>query len=157
MELGLRGREGEQEGGAHTERKDKEGDSKTELSDSSVTFSFQAVVPEKSCSLVQFSHSVLSDSLRPHGLQHTSPPCPSPTPGAYSNSCPLRQWCHPTISSSLVPFSSHLHLSQHQNLFQWVSSLHHVAKVLEFQLHHQSFQWTLRTDLLSIYKHPWMR
>ena len=48
----------------------------------------------------------MSDSLQPHGLQHTSLPCPSPTPGAYSNSCPLRQWCHPTISSSVVPFSS---------------------------------------------------
>ena len=57
---------------------------------------------------VQFSCSVMSDSLRPHGLQHTRPPCPSPAPGVYSNSCPLRQWCHPTISSSVVPFSSHL-------------------------------------------------
>ena len=52
------------------------------------------------------SHSVMSDSLQPHGLQHIRPPCPSPTPGAYSNSCPLHRWCHPTISSSLVPFSS---------------------------------------------------
>ena len=58
-----------------------------------------------SCS-VQFSHSVVSDSLRPHGLLHARPPCPSPTPGVYSNSCPLSQWCHPTISSSVVPFSS---------------------------------------------------
>ena len=55
---------------------------------------------------VQFSHSVLSDSLQPHGLQHARPTCPSPTPGAYSNSCPLSSWCHPTISSSVVPFSS---------------------------------------------------
>ena len=54
----------------------------------------------------QFSHSVVSDSLRPHGLQHTRLPCPSPTPGASSNSCPSHQWCHPTISSSVVPFSS---------------------------------------------------
>ena len=59
-------------------------------------------------SSVQFSHSVMSDSLRPHGLQHTRPPCPSQTPGVYSNSCPLSWWCHPTISSSVVPFSSHL-------------------------------------------------
>ena len=51
--------------------------------------------------------SVVSDSLRPHGLQHTRPPCPSPTPGVYSNSCLLSRWCHPTISSSVVPFSSH--------------------------------------------------
>ena len=54
---------------------------------------------------VQFSHSVMSDSLWPHGLQHDRPPCPSPTPGAYSNSCPLSWWCHPTTSSSVVPFS----------------------------------------------------
>ena len=55
---------------------------------------------------VQFSCSVMSDSLWPHGLQHTRPPCPSPTPGVYWNSYPLSQWCHPTISSSVVPFSS---------------------------------------------------
>ena len=55
---------------------------------------------------VQFSCSVLSDSLRPHGLQHTRPPCPSSAPEIYSNSCPLSQWCHPTISSSVIPFSS---------------------------------------------------
>ena len=48
---------------------------------------------------VQFSCSVMSDSLQPHGLQHVRPPCPSPTPRAYSNSCPLSQWCHPTVSS----------------------------------------------------------
>ena len=57
-------------------------------------------------SLVQFSCSVVSDSLQPHGLQHARPPCPWPTPGACSNSCPLSQWCHQTISSSVVPFSS---------------------------------------------------
>ena len=57
-------------------------------------------------SSVQFSHSVVSDSLWPHGPQHTRFPCPSPTPGAYSNSCPLSQWCHPTTSSSVIPFSS---------------------------------------------------
>ena len=57
---------------------------------------------------VQFSHSVVSDSLQPRGLQHARPPCPSPTPGAYSNSCPLSRWCHLTISASVIPFSSHL-------------------------------------------------
>ena len=57
-------------------------------------------------SSVQFSCSVVSDSLRPHELQHTRPPCPSPTPGTYSNSCPLSRWCHPVISYSVVPFSS---------------------------------------------------
>ena len=59
-------------------------------------------------SSVQFSCSVVSNSLWPHGLQHARPPCPSPTPEAYSNSCSLSQWCHPTIASSVVPFSSHL-------------------------------------------------
>ena len=57
-------------------------------------------------SSVQFSHSVVSDSLRPHGLQHTRLPCPSPTPEACSNSCPLNQCCHQTISSSVIPISS---------------------------------------------------
>ena len=57
-------------------------------------------------SSVQFSCSVVSDSLWPHGLQLARPPCPSPTPGVYSNSCPLSWWCHPTILSSVVPFSS---------------------------------------------------
>ena len=56
-------------------------------------------------SSVQFSCSVMSDSLRPHEPQHARPPCPSPTPGVYPNSCPLSQWCHPTISFSVVPFS----------------------------------------------------
>ena len=55
---------------------------------------------------VQFSLSVVSESLRPQALQHTRPPCPSPTPGIYSNSCLLSQWCQPTISSSVIPFSS---------------------------------------------------
>ena len=56
----------------------------------------------------QFSHSVVSDSLWPHGLQHTRPPCPSPAPEVHSNSCPLNRWCHPTTSSSVGPFSSYL-------------------------------------------------
>ena len=56
-------------------------------------------------SSVQFSRSIMSDSLRPHGLQHVQLPCLSSTPGAYSNSCPLSRWCHPAISSSVVPFS----------------------------------------------------
>ena len=57
-------------------------------------------------SSVHFSCSVVSDSLQPHEPQHARPPCPSPTPQVYPNSCPLSQWCHPTISSSVVPFSS---------------------------------------------------
>ena len=58
------------------------------------------------CFSVQFSHSVVSNSLRLHGLQHARAPCPLPTPGVHSNSCPWSQWCHPAISSSVVPFSS---------------------------------------------------
>ena len=89
------------------------------------------------------------NSLWPHGLKHTRPPCPSPTPGACSNSCPLSQWClqssHPLSSHSLPTFN----LSQHQGLFHWVSSSYQVAKVLEFQLQHQSFQWIFRTDFLQ--------
>ena len=57
-------------------------------------------------SLVQFSCSVMSDSLQPHESQHARPPCPSPTPGLHPNSCPSSRWCHPAISSSVVPFSS---------------------------------------------------
>ena len=59
-------------------------------------------------SSVQFSRSVMSNSLQPHGLQNARPPCPSPTPRVYSNSWPLSRWCHPIISSSVIPFSSHL-------------------------------------------------
>ena len=73
--------------------------------------------------------SVVSDSLRPHGLKHARPPCPSSTPGVNSSSYPLSSCCHPTISSSVVPFSSR-HLSQHQSLFKWVNSSHQMAKVL---------------------------
>ena len=68
-------------------------------------------------SSVQFSHSVVSNSLRPHGLQHTRPPCPSPTPRVYWNSCPLSRWCHPTISSSVIPFSSCLQSFQASGSF----------------------------------------
>jgi len=67
---------------------------------------------------VQFSHSVVSDSLRPHGLQHARPPCLSPAPGVHSNSCPLSQWCYPTISSSVVPFSSYLQSFPASGYFQ---------------------------------------
>ena len=63
---------------------------------------------DRPISSVQFSRSSMSNSLQPHGLQHVRLPCPSPTPGACSNSCPLNKWCHPTISSSVIPFSSRL-------------------------------------------------
>ena len=69
-------------------------------------------------SSAEFSHSVVSNSLRPHESQHTRPPCPSPTPGVHSNSCALSWWCHPAISSSVVPSPPALNPSQHQGLFQ---------------------------------------
>ena len=97
---------------------------------------------------VQFSRSVVSNPLGPHEPQHARPPCPSPTPRVYPNLCPLSRWCHPTISSSVVPSPPALNLSQHQGLFKWIGSSHQVAKVLEFQLQYQSFQSTPRTDLL---------
>ena len=69
-------------------------------------------------SSVQFSCSVMSNSLRPHGPQHARPPCPSSTPGVYSNSCPLSRWCHPTISSSVIPFFSSLQSFPASETFQ---------------------------------------
>ena len=94
-------------------------------------------------SSVQFSPSVVFDSLRPHESQHARSPCPSPTPGVHSDSRPSSQWCHPAISSSVIPFSSCPQSFPASGTF-----LHQVAKVLEFQLQHQSFQWTPRNDLL---------
>ena len=67
---------------------------------------------------LQFSSSFISNSLQPHGWQHTRSPCLSPTPGVYSNSCPLSRWYHPTISSSVVPFSSHLQSFPASGCFQ---------------------------------------
>ena len=70
------------------------------------------IMASGSISSVQFSRSVMSNSLRPHESQHARPPCPSPTPGVSSNSCPSSQWCHPAISSSVVPFSCPLPASE---------------------------------------------
>ena len=108
--------------------------------------------PNESRPLLQFSsnsHSVVSHSLRPHGLQHARLPYPSPMPGAYSNSCPsavtpsnhLILCCPLLLLPSIFP-------SINQGLFQWVSSSYQVAKVLEFQFQHQSFQQILKTDFL---------
>ena len=106
-------------------------------------------VPQKLLS-VQFSCSVVSGSLQPHELQHARPPCSSPTPGVHSDSCPSSQWdaiqpSHPPSS----PSSPAPNPSQHQSLFQWVNSSHEMAKVLEFQPHHHSFQRNPRADLLQ--------
>ena len=100
------------------------------------------------CLLLLFSHLVMSNSLWPQWLKHTRLPCPSLSPGVCSDSCPLSWWCHPTISTSVAPSPPAFNLSQHQGLFQWVNSSHEVAKVLEFQPHHQSFRWIFRTDFL---------
>ena len=89
----------------------------------------------------------MSNSLQPHELQHARPPCPSPTPRVYPNSCPLSRWCHPTISSSVVPFSScprSLPASESFPMSKFLSG----GQRLEFQLQHQSFQWIFRIDLL---------
>ena len=105
-------------------------------------------------SSVQFSHSVVSDSLRPHELQHNRPPCPLPTPGVHSDSRPSSPWCHPAISSSVVPFSSCPQCSsQHQSLFQWVNSSYEVAHVLELQLKHHSFR---RNPGLISFRMDWL-
>ena len=119
-------------------------------------------------SSVQFSHSVVSDSLWPYELQHARPLCPSPTSRIHPNSCHWHEWtCHPLYfrivrkiykpSFYVWPHTNHLILCRpflllpsifpSISLFKWVSSLHQVAKVLEFQLQHQSFQWTPRTDV----------
>ena len=101
------------------------------------------------CWSLSFSNSPSNGhSLWPHELQHARPPCPSPAPGVHSNSHPSSQWCLPPSHPRSSPSPPAPNPSQHQSLFQWVSSPHQVAKVLEFQLQHQSLQWTLRTDLL---------
>ena len=99
-------------------------------------------------SSVQFSCLVISDSLRPHGLQHDRLLCPSPTPGACSNSWPSSRWWHPTISSSVTPFSSCFQSFPASGSFPMNRSSHQVARVLGFQLQHQSFKWIFRTDFL---------
>ena len=82
----------------------------------------------------------------PHGLQHARPLCPSPSTGTCSNSCPLNQQCHPTISSSVAPPPIAFSFSQHQGIFQWICSSPQVAKILELQ--HQSFQGIFRVYFL---------
>ena len=104
-------------------------------------------------SSAQFNHLAMSNSLQPHRLQHNRFPCPSPTPGASSSSCPSSRWCHPTISSSVIPFPPVSNLSQHQGLFKWVSSSHQAPKVLELQ--HLSFQWILYSGLIS-FRMDWL-
>ena len=104
--------------------------------------------PISSLYFSQYSHSVVSNSLWTHGLQHTRPPCPTPTPRVSSNSIhrvsDANQPSHPQLAPSPPTFN----LSHHQGLFQWVSSSHHMDKVLELQFQHQSLHWILRVDFL---------
>ena len=100
--------------------------------------------PSMPTSLVFQSLVFKYDSSKPYGLQHSRLLCPSLSPGFGSNSCPLTRWCYLSHPLSLPSFA--FYLSQHQGLFQWVSSWHQVAKVLELQ--HQSFQWIFRTNFL---------
>ena len=87
----------------------------------------------------------MSNSLWPHELQRSlTILCPLLPSKVCSNLSPLSQWCYPPILSSVIPFSFAFNLSQHQGLFQWVSSLHQVAKILVLQLHNHSFQWIFR-------------
>ena len=97
---------------------------------------------------IQFSCSVMSNSLWHHGLQHSRLPCPSPTPAAYSNSCPLRWWCHPTISSSIIHFSSCLQSFPASRSFPMSQFFTSGGQSLKFQFQHQSFQWIFRADFL---------
>ena len=97
-----------------------------------------------------FSCSVMSDSLWFLGLQHARLPCPSPSPRVCSNSYPLSWWCHPTISSSVAHFSSCPHFPPAPVFSNEIPLWHQVAKVLELQLQHQSFQWIFWTDFLKI-------
>ena len=101
------------------------------------------------CIIIQFSGSVVSDSLWPHGLHHPRVPCPSPSPRACSNACPSNLWSHPTISSSVIPFSSRLQSFPASGSFPMSQLFISVAKVLELQLQHQSFQWIFRTNFLQ--------
>ena len=102
---------------------------------------------ESGLPISQFGHSVVSSSLRPHELQHARPPCPSPTPAVHPNPCSLSQWCHPTISSSVIPFFSCPQSFPASGSFPVSQFFTSGGKVLEFQLQHQSCQWTPRTDL----------
>ena len=109
-------------------------------------FSTTAPPGKPSNKSIQLSQLVVSDSLWPCGLQHARLPCSS-TLEACSNSCPLSRQCHPTISSSVIPFSSCLQSFSTSWSFQMSQFFTSGGKVLEFQLH-QSFQWTPRTDFL---------
>ena len=112
----------------------------------SILFLYQQIHRQHSVQVSSVTQ-VVSDSLWPHGPQHTRPPCSSSAPGVYPSSCPLSQWCHPTISSSVVPFSCPQSFPASWSFLR--SQLFTSGgQVLEVKLQQQSFQWTLRIDLL---------
>ena len=98
---------------------------------------------------VQSSRSIMSDSLQSYRLQHARLPCPSPTPRACSNSCPLSQWCHLTISSSVVPLSSCLQSFPASGSFPMSQFFTSGGQSIELQLQHQSFRWLFRIVMPS--------
>ena len=100
--------------------------------------------------ILWLSHSVMSYSLQPHGLQHARLPCPSPSLTVWSNSCPLSWWCHPTFSSFVVPFSSSLQSFPASGSFLMSQLFTSGGKSIEFQLHYQSFQWIISIDFFRI-------
>ena len=102
----------------------------------------------ESLSLLSFSHSVVSDSLWLHELQHARLPCPSPSPGVFSNSCPSSRWFHLTILSPIIPFFSCFQSFPASGSFPMSRLFASDGQVLELQFQHQSFQWIFRTDLL---------
>ena len=116
----------------------------------SLVYAAQQTSAQHCKSAVQFSRSVVSDFLWPHGLQHAKPPCPSPTPGVHSNSCPLSWWCPPPISSSVVPFSSRLQSCPELGSSQMTQFFASGSQSIKFQLQHQSFQWIFRTGWISL-------
>ena len=98
----------------------------------------------------------MSDSLQPSESQHSRPHCPSPTPGVHPNSCAARWWCHPAISSSVVPFSSCPQFLQAPGSFPVSWLFTHVAKMLELQPQHQSFQWVFRILFFFSFRIDWL-
>ena len=121
--------------------------------------SWEPALTARHISSVQFSCSVASDSSRPHESQHTRPPCPSPAPRIHSDSCPLSQWCHPAISSSVVPFSScppSLPASESfpmSQLFAWGGQSTGVSASASFARHMDEPKWTAK--LSSVYPVIW--
>ena len=105
-------------------------------------------VDEITCLCCQFSRSIMSESLQPRGLQHTRLPCPSPTPRAYSNTCPSSRWCHPTILSFVIPFSSCLQFLPASGSFPWSQFFAPSGQSIGVSTSASVLQWIFRTDFL---------